>query len=174
MPETQDDIQKAIEETERDLAALKAADKVMERRNNRAAKSTTKATPVTPAIGESGVINLDEVKLPGKTVRRGPTLQVDIRGLIGRLGNQEFTVSHVDAVLKKMGKGSDAKHFKSRISDTIRKLTVEGLVTLSHQGIGSEPHRYRVAKEDGLEKSGSESLREEEPSPGVGLGRLNP
>ena len=171
MPTTQDDIQKAIEETERDLVVLKTAYKLMEQRDNRAAKSTTNATPVTPAVGESGVINLDEVKLPGKTVRRGSTLQDDIRGLIGRLGSQEFTVSHVDAVLKKMGKGSDAKHFKSRISDTIRKLTGEGLVTLSHQGIGSEPHRYRVAKEDGLEEAGSESLREEEPSPGAGLGQ---
>ena len=156
MPSTQDDIQKAIEETERDLAALKAAYKVMQRRDNRAAKSTTNATPVTPAIGESGVINLDEVKLPGKTVRRGPTLQDDIRGLIGRFGDQEFTVNHVDAVLRKMGKGSDAKHYKNRISTTIRKLTEEGLITLSHQGIGSDPHRYLVIHKEHKKEIGDE------------------
>ena len=101
-----------------------------------------------------------------------PTLLEDIKGLIGRFGSQEFTVNHVDAVLRQMGKGSDAKHYKNRISITIRKLIDEGLITLSHKGFGSEPHRYRVAKGEGLEEAGPESLRDEEPSPGAGLGQL--
>ncbi len=172
MPVTQEDIQKAIEETERELAELKAAHRVLERLEGFATKSNTKAA--TPTIGESGAINLDEVELPGKPAMRGPTLLDDIRGLIGRLGSQEFTVNHVEAVLKKMGKGSNGKHFKSRIAVAIRKLTDERLITLSHKGVGSDPHRYRVNKEVGLEKTGSESLREEEPSPGPGsVSRFN-
>ena len=171
MPVTHEDIQKAIEDTERELEELKAAYRVMERLDGFAAKSNATAGSVTPAIGESGVINLDEIELLGKREKRGSTLLEDIRGLIGRFGSQEFTVSHVDAVLKKMGKGAGAKHYKNRISITIRKLADEGLITLSHRGVGSEPHRYRVAKEVGLEKTGSESLREEEPSPGGGLGQ---
>ena len=173
MPVTQEHIQKAIEETERELADLKAAFKVVKRLDSLAAKSNTKADSVTPTIGASGVINLDDVELPGSPVKRGPTLLDDIRALIGRLGSQEFTINHVEAVLEKMGKGSDAKHFKSRIAVVIRKLTDEGLVTLSHKGAGSDPHRYLVAKEVGEEKTGSESLREEEPSPGVGLGLIS-
>ena len=153
MPVTQEDLQKAIEATERELAELKAAQRVMDRLGGFATKSNAKAGSITPAIGESGIINLDEVELPGKREKRGPTLLADIRSVIGRLGSQEFTVSHVDAVLKKMGRGSEAKHFKNRISITIRQLADEGLITLSHKGVGSDPHRYRVAKDGGLENT---------------------
>ena len=153
MPVTQEDIRKAIEDTERELEELKAAHRVMERLDGLAAKSDTKADAVTPTIGEFGVINLDEVELPGRTVKRGATLLEDIRGLIGRLGGQEFTVNHVEAVMKQMGKGSDAKHFKSRIATTIQKLAAEGLITRTHKGVGSAPHRYQVAKEVGAEKT---------------------
>ena len=159
MPVTQEDIQKAIEEAERDLAELKAAHRVMERLDGLSTKSNTRAGSVTHTIGESGLINLDEVELPGKSEKRGSTLLEDIRGLIGRFGSQEFTLSHVEAVLKKMGKGAGAKHYKNRISITIRKLTDEGLITLSHKGVGSDPHRYRVAKDVGLEEAGSEPLQ---------------
>ena len=168
MPVTKEDIQEEIEEKERELADLKAAHKVIERLDSLTAKSNTKPGSVTPAIGESGIINLDEVEIPGKPVKSGPSLLDDIRGLIERLGSQEFTVNHVDAVLKKMGKGSDAKHFKSRISDAIRKLTDEGVVTRSHKGAGSDPHRYRVANEGGAEKTGSESLPKGRTEPGLG------
>ena len=155
MPVTQEDIQKAIEDTERELAELKAAYRVMERLDSLATKADTKVDSVTPTIGESGDINLDEVELPGKPVKRRATLLEDISGLVGRLGGQEFTVNHVEAVLKKMGKGSDGKHFKTRISITIRKLVDEGLIAFSHKGVGSDPHRYRVAKEVGAEKTES-------------------
>ena len=173
MPVTQEDIRKAIEDTERELEELKAAHRVMERLGGVAKKTNTKADPITPTIGESGVINLDEIELAKNPRNRGSTLLTDVRGVIGRLGGQEFTVNHVAAVLTKMGKGSDAKHFKNRISVTIRMLVDEGLITRTHKGGGSDPHRYLVAKEVGEEKTGSESLREEEPSPGVGLGLIS-
>ena len=126
MPITPRRYTKAIEKTERELEDLKATYRVMERLDGFAARSSTKASSVTPAIGESGVINLDDVELPGKKVKLGPTLLEDIKGLIGRFGSQEFTVNQVDAVLRQMGKGSNAKHFKNRISITIRKLIAEG------------------------------------------------
>ena len=170
MPVTQEDIRKAIEDTERELEELKAAHRVMERLDSLATKSDTKADSVTPTIGESGVINLDEVELPGKPVKRGATLLEDIRGLIGRLGGQEFTINHVEAVLKQMGKGSDAKHFKSRIAITLRKLTDEGVITLSHKGVGSDPHRYRIAKEVGVEKTEPVISPKGETEPRAGLG----
>ena len=173
MPVTQDDIQKAIEETERELAELKAAYRVMERLGGFAAESNTRAGSVTSTIGESGEINLDEVEIPGKPVKHKSTLSNDIRGLIGRFGSQEFTVNHVDAVLKKMGKGSDAKHFKNRVSAAIRKITDEGLITLSHKGVGSDPHRYRVAKDMGLEEAGSESLQKNKTEPLPGLSSVS-
>ncbi len=153
MSVTQEDIRKAIEETERELAELKAAYRVMERLGGVATKINTKAGALTPTIGESGVINLDEIELAENPVKRGSTLLTDVRGVIGRLGSQEFTVNHVDAVLKKMGKGSEAKHFKGRISVIIRTLVDDGVITRIHKGIGNDPHRYRVAKEVSSEKT---------------------
>ena len=173
MPATREDLQKAIEETERELAQLKAANRIMERRDGFASKSSTRADSVIAAtISESGAIDIDEIEFTRKPANLGTTLVTDIRSLIGRLGSQEFTVSHVNAILRKMGKGSEAKHFKNRISITTRKLADEGLITRTHKGSGNDPHRYRVAKEVGEEKTGSESLREEEPSPGAGLGLI--
>ena len=110
MPVTQEDIQKAIEETERELAELKAAHRVLERLEGFATKSNTKAA--TPTIGASGVINLDEVELPGKPAKRGPTLLDDIRGLIGRLGSQEFTVNHGRSGSEEDGQGIQQEAFQ--------------------------------------------------------------
>ena len=78
---------------------------------------------------------------------QGLLLLMEIRGVVERLGDQEFSISHVEEILRKMGKGSETKHFKSRIWDCIRKLTREGVLTRTHMGVGRDPHRYRLAKE---------------------------
>ena len=174
MPVTQADIQEAIEETERELVELRAAYRVMERLGGAAIKSNTTAGPVMDAtIGESGAIDLDEIELTRKPAKVGSTLVTDIRGLIGRLGSQEFTLNHVNAILRKMGKGSEAKHFKNRISITIRKLADEGLITRTHKGGGNDPHRYRVAKHGGLEETQARISPKGEPEPRAGLGSLD-
>ena len=174
MPATREDLQKAIEETERELAELKAANRIMERRDGFASKSSTRADPVMDAtIGESGAIDLDEIELTRKPAKVGSTLVTDIRSLIGRLGSQEFTLNHVNAILRKMGKGSEAKHYKNRISITIRKLADEGLITRTHKGGGNDPHRYRVAKHGGLEETQARISPKGEPEPRAGLGSLD-
>ena len=173
MPVTQADIQNAIEETERELAELRAAYRVMERLGGAAIKLDTTAGSVDATIGESGAIDIDEIELTRKPSKARSTLDTDIRSLIGRLGSQEFTVSHVNAILRKMGKGSEAKHFKNRISITTRKLADEGLITRTHKGSGNDPHRYRVAKDGGLEKTQAGISPKGEPEPRAGLGPLD-
>ena len=163
---TLEDLQKAIEEADRELSDLKAAYRVMERLGGLAEKTNTRADPITPTIAESGLINLDEIEFAENPRTRGSTLLTDVRCVIGRLGDQEFTSNHVGAVLTKMGKGSEAKHFKNRISVAIRTLTDEGLIARTHKGAGNDPHRYRVAEEVGVDKIGSESLRKKETEPG--------
>ena len=174
MPVTQEDIQNAIEETERELAELKAAYRVMERLGGSAIECNAPVgSVIDAAIGESGAIDLDGIELTRKPANLGTSLVTDIRGLIGRLGSQEFTVNHVYAILRKMGKGSEAKHFKNRVSTTIRKLAGEGLITRAHKGVGSDPHRYRVAKDVGLEEAGSEPLQKKETEPRPGLSSVS-
>ena len=174
MPVTQEDIQKAIEDTERELGELRAAYRVMERLGGSAIKSNTPAGSVMDAtIGESGAIDLDEIELTRKSAKVGSTLVTDIRSLIERLGSQEFTVNHVYAILRKMGKGSEAKHFRNRVSIRIRKLADEGLITRTHEGGGNDPHRYRVAKDGDLEKTQARISPKGEPEPRAGLGSLD-
>ena len=150
---TKDDLQKKIEETERELMELKAVYRVMERLGGFSSEAgSVRAQP----IEDSGAIDLNDLELPGKRVKRKSTLLTDIKSLVERFGSQEFTVSHIDAALKRMGKGSGAKHFKSRIAIIIRKLTDGGVLTRTHKGTGSDPHKYRAASKIALVKDSLE------------------
>jgi len=101
----------------------------------------------TPDIGDTGVINLDDLVPPAKVVKSKDTLYSNIENLIiERFGDQEFTVNHVAAALNATGKGSEAKHFKNRISLEVKKLAVNGVIDRTEKGSGNIPHKYRKAK----------------------------
>lgn len=133
---TQEVLLEKIKETEQELTELKAAQRVLERLGE----------PAVRPIGNSGSINIEDLALPVKPAKNGATLPASVKDVVQRLDDQEFTVSHVAAALNKMGKGSNAKHFKNRVSSEIRKLSVDGMITRTYKGTGSEPHRYQLAK----------------------------
>lgn len=151
---TLEDLRKRLQEAEQEVEELKAAVRVMER-----LEGVKTQGPVNdlrrPRLAETGVINLDELDLPKKAKEQKITLGDEVRNVIERFGSQEFTVSHVEAALRQMGKGSDAKHFKNRVSINIRKLCAEGLLEKTHEGIGSDPHKYRRAPHVSLVRNGS-------------------
>ncbi|MGE0371120.1 MAG: hypothetical protein AB7Q01_04440 [Gammaproteobacteria bacterium] len=156
MARTLADFDKMIEEMERELAELKAARIVMARFDGFAPKPM--ASHALSKLPETGTINLSDLDLPSKKAAKSDTtLYANIKALLDRLGHQEFTVNHVDAVLRQMGKGSDAKHFKNRIAVIIRKLAVEeGLLERTHEGKGNDAHRYRVLRKPTLVKGSKE------------------
>ena len=132
---TQEDLLKKIEETELELAELKAAQRVLERLGE----------PAVRPILDSGSINIEDLESPVKPATSTATLAAKVEDVVRRFDDQEFTVSHVAAALNKIGKGSNAKHFRNRLSSQIRKLTDDEMLTRTYKGAGREPHRYRLA-----------------------------
>ncbi len=153
MVPTLKDLDQMIAEAEKDLEELKAARRVMEKFGS---KSSESSEVNTSSIGDTGIINLDDVALPVKAVKNDDTLMANIKKLVKRFGTQEFTVTQVDAVLRQMGKGSNAKHFKNRVSIIIRQLTDEGMLEKIFEGSGNVPHKYRLTQQISfLDKNGS-------------------
>jgi len=54
-----------------------------------------------------------------------------------------------------MGKGSNAKHFKNRVSTLIRDMFQNGELEKTHKGVGSDPHRYKRAVQLSTVKNGN-------------------
>ena len=132
---TQEVLLKKIEEAKLELEELKAAQRVLERLGE----------PAPPSIADSGSINIDDLEVPVSPTSTA-TLVAHMVDVVQRFDDQEFTVNHVAAALNKIGKGSNAKHFKNRISSGMRKLTADGVLTRTYEGGGKQPHKYRVAK----------------------------
>lgn len=142
---TLEDLKKRIKDTERELDELKAAYKVMERLGQTSPNSHPEAANTSsPTLAETGSINIDELNLPVKAAKSGNSLYDHVRNLVERFGSQEFTVTHVEAALKQMGKGSESKHFKNRVSMAVRKLAEdEGVLERTYKGVGNVPHKYK-------------------------------
>ena len=104
------DLEKEYEEAKQYVADLEALIRVKSKQGHNSSYSSEK--PNKPTLGETGAINLDELELPKKILKKKVTLLDNVKNVIERFGSQEFTVSHVDVALKQMGKGTNAKHFK--------------------------------------------------------------
>ena len=148
---TLEQLQKRASELEAELNDIKAAIRVIQNLSGSSVSGTgfndIKKPSIQPAIEDTGVINLDNLNLPKKTKSNDrETLHAQIAALTPRFGNQEFSINHVLAALEAIGKGNKAKHFKTRISIVIRKMVEDGSLVLTHKGVGSDPHLYRVAE----------------------------
>ena len=147
------DLKKKIDEKERELDELKSAYKVMERLGLMDITSPSISdNKSTPNLGDTGVINFDDLDLPPKATKSDTSLSANVENIIRRFDYKEFNVNHVYAALKKLGKVTDAKHFKNRVSIIIRKLSDEGVIERTHKGRGSDPHRYKQARQVSLVK----------------------
>jgi DNA-binding transcriptional ArsR family regulator len=76
------------------------------------------------------------------------TLRAQIVELIDRLGDQEFSVAHIDAALKKQGVVVNGKYPRSRISTVLSKLEDSGMLVKTFTGGGNVPHKYKVVPTD--------------------------
>lgn len=156
MSVTLDVLKTKAEETRKELAELEAAIKVMERIGSAGtgaqATSSEAKIEVLPPLSDTGAINIDELILPKNKAKAKITLMDQVKSVVERLGDQEFTVNHVDAAFKQMGKGSNAKHFKNRLSILIRKLTEQGILERTYKGKGADPHKYRRRQKVNLVK----------------------
>ena len=140
------DLKKEAKEQRKQLEDIEAAIRVMERLSGSGHKNQLTHTieKPQPTLSASGKINLDDLSVPISEPKKA-TLFKDIKALIERFDNQEFSISHIEAALKQTGKGSNAKHFRNRIYVHIRKLLEEGVVVRTYKGSGNEPHKYKLA-----------------------------
>lgn len=99
--------------------------------------------PLTALAQDMGVIRLDELDLMEHAGKRRGTLVEDVVDVVKRLGDQEFSIIHIDALLRKMGKVTGEKSIRSRVSSILSKLEEEGKLERTHAGKGNDPHRYR-------------------------------
>lgn len=72
------------------------------------------------------------------------TLIDEVRDVVERFGDHEFTVAHVEAALKQMGVSVDAKAPRARIGIALSNVVEEGLVVRTYDGAGNVPHRYKL------------------------------
>jgi len=144
------DIRSQINELEKKASALELVAKMLGADNQVDKKPDD--------ITETGVIDLESLDVDQPKKRK--TLGNDIREILPRFGDQEFTVNHVEAVLERMGKAPSGKTPKSRIAMALTLLEREGAITRVFKGRGNVPNRYRQYDSD--EKQESESQKNEQ------------
>lgn len=132
------ELRKRIAEKRKELADQEEALAVLEK-----VVGTTSSASGEVRVLDQGVIKLDELDLEEHAGKRRGTLMDDVLEVIGRLGDQEFSVVHIDALLRKMGKVTGEKSIRSRISMMLSKLEEEGTLERTFAGKGNVPHRYR-------------------------------
>jgi len=89
------------------------------------------------------LIDLSEVQRDAKQSHRR-TFVDDVRDVVSRFGDQEFSVIHTEFALKKLGIEVPGKASRSRISMALNKLVDEGVTVITQKGSGNIPNRYRL------------------------------
>lgn len=136
---------KELEEQEKALAVL---EKMLEQGSFQTQSTKTAGPeaerPAPAPLPEDGVINLEDLGVDVET--RSRTLSDDVASVVRRLGEQEFTVAHVDAVMARLGMMQDGTtRPRARISQALGKLEDDGLIVRTFSGAGNVPHRYKLA-----------------------------
>mgnify|MGYP001578523209 CR=1 FL=1 len=133
-----DELRKEIEQERKRLADKEAVLRYLEEKEGKTALSR-------PVVGnkptDSGIIQLDQL-IPNASRR---TLYEDVRDVVLRFGDQEFSVVHVDLALKQQGIEVKATKFpRSRITTVLGKLEKQGIIIRTFQGGGNNPNRYKL------------------------------
>ncbi len=144
-----EELQKQIDASEKKTESLRAAYKALSNDGPAALIKTEDVKPQSNEnlLGDTGVINLDDLEPETKITPRTNTLKSAVKDVILRFDKKEFMVSHVYNALNKMGKiTSNEKHYKNRVSMAIRKLVDDGFLTRTKTGKGNVPHKYQEAQ----------------------------
>lgn len=136
-------LKKKIEASKQRTAELENLLSAYEQEKNSSVTETEDVATSPNTLGDTGVINLDDLDVPTKKVTNKDTLLDNVKNVIIRFDKKEFTVNHVFAALRQLGKGSDAKHFRNRVSMAVKKLSDDGFLNKYESKGGNQPHRYK-------------------------------
>lgn len=99
------------------------------------------SAPAIPAKDQLGLIKFED--LIGN-VEKKRTLIDEVREVVMKFGENEFTVAHIEAALNKLGVPIDAKNPRARIGIAVSNIVEEGLIVKTVPGGGNVPHRYKL------------------------------
>ncbi len=91
---------------------------------------------------EPGVIDRQVIALP-ELQQQNKTLIGEIRGVIQKLGGQEFQVPQLEAILGQNGFKVTGKYPRARISSELATLVKNKEIVRTYEGKGSVPHKYQ-------------------------------
>lgn len=128
------ELRKEIEADRKSLAEKEAVVRFLERREGKKEPS-----PVSAPLAD-GVIQLGEL-IPDIGKR---TLVAEVKDVVSRFGHQEFSVVHVDTVMKQRGLDIKGKSPRSRIAVALGKLEEDGVLVKTFQGKGNVPNKYKL------------------------------
>lgn len=135
-----EEFEKRIAANKRDIEEQEHALAVLKRTMGKPSLSTTE---VIASKGQIGKINFDDlIGSVEKTKKR--TLIDEVREVVNLFGDNEFTVAHIEAALKKTGVVVDAKNPRARIGIALTAVLDEGLIVRTVPGAGNIPHRYKL------------------------------
>jgi Tfp pilus assembly protein FimV len=144
-----DDLESKIAEMRKEIEEQEIALRVMKK------MLSSKGTSSTARQAE---INLSAA-IPEISTRK-QTLLESIQNVVNRLGNQEFTVQHIEALLNQEGTAPAGKSPRARIAMELTKMENNEEVIRTYKGKGSEPHRFK--KKMGIQNTGFLSLEKSE------------
>lgn len=150
-------LRKKIEASKNHTAELENLLVVYEREKDSSSSESIEVTTSSSLkpLEETGVINLDDLDMPTKPAANKDTLLENVKNVIKRFDKKQFTVNHVFAALRQLGKGSDAKHFRNRVSMAVKKLSDEGFLKKFESKGGNQPNKYQEAVKLNFAVSGS-------------------
>jgi len=95
------------------------------------------------AAPERSIVRISDLKvdLPHES-----SVSADIRSAVCKMGDQEFSVPHVEAILQGEGKMPKGKAPRATIASFMAKFVEEGLLERTFAGKGSQPHRYKLTE----------------------------
>lgn len=140
MSDILEEFEKRIAENKRDIEEQEHALAVLKRTMRKPLLSKPEIISGNEQIKD---INFDDlIGSIDKTKRR--TLIDEVRDIVSHFGDNEFTVAHIEAALKKTGTKIDAKNPRARIGIALSTVVEEGLIVRTGVGGGNIPHRYKL------------------------------
>jgi hypothetical protein len=88
----------------------------------------------------------EEPALPLGQVHRGdaPNFTEALRLAARQFNNEEFTVAHVEALVKGSGSRTKASNPRARIAMILAGMVESKIITITRKGAGNTPNRYRL------------------------------
>lgn len=132
------EIERLIKEKQEELKALEATLRIIS-----GSKTTTYTSDDGPQSKDEGTVDLNSLGVAAHA--DAPTLAERVVGVLRQIPpDQEFTVPHVEALLKKTGFTPGGKSPRARLAMIMGQLEKRGVVTRTAKPKGFKPHRFKL------------------------------